>query len=146
MRHILLSLVTLVTIWAVTGHASFYVYGRIQHNFPPEGPVADDQDDVVACPTTKDNCKCWGTGRVATIPNYDSIFLPSGFFPMQFGGMCEVNLVNFYEQPDGTWLYFREGGTSPLGRCRRMSGENTCVTSPFTSAFVAKHLGCDGIC
>jgi hypothetical protein len=138
-----LTTIKLLNLLVLTAHAKFFIYSRTRTLSCPSEDCEDFVvDDIVACPTNKDNCKCWGNAG-ATIPGYEGTDLPAGFFEIQ--PMCgTIGPVAFHSRPGGRWEYWADQRL--LGFCEPASGLNNCIIGPFARSSVGKLLICDGIC
>ena len=138
----------LVLLLSGTVYADFHIWSRIQHaSCLEEDCEAVIVDDLVACPTSRANCGCWGKGGSAGyVLDWEELGLPpSGYFRIG-SGFCGQSLpLDFYRQSNGQWIFYTQGGQGGVkGNCwvEGDTSSHSCGTGFLTTATVKKALYC----
>ncbi|KAK9351014.1 hypothetical protein V1523DRAFT_464191 [Lipomyces doorenjongii] len=123
-------------------HISAVVSGSVA-DCVREGTCNFNYDNyVVACPSNYWNCNCFDDldRGVETSEGLEDIY-GQNFFQLD-AGLCGMGALNFYQQGDGSWLFYVDGGDGSVqGTCYSNSASDYCW-DVIGSKSVADRLVC----
>ncbi|KAK9312379.1 hypothetical protein V1524DRAFT_410843 [Lipomyces starkeyi] len=140
---LLTALLNLAVLCSADFHVSAVVSGSVGYCSNDGGCQDNYNNYVIACPSNYWNCNCFtenDRGAQADNGNIKDI-VGSSFFQLD-AGLCGMGALNFYQQGDGSWQFYVDGGDGTLqGTCYSNSASDYCW-NVVGSASVADRLVC----
>jgi hypothetical protein len=96
-----------------------------------------------ACPSNYYNCDCFAVGhRRAEVETHGTGTIDGLTFFQMKPSLCGMGTMNFYQQDDGSWQFYIDGGDGTVqGTCYGNNAETTC-TSEADNLIVTDKLVC----
>ena len=114
---------TLLSFSALLGfaEADFHIF---------QGQQTGGGQGTGACPSNYYNCDCFAVGhRRAEVQTYGTGTIDGMTFFQMEPGLCGMGTMNFYQQDDGSWQFYVDGGDGTVqGTCYGNNAESTCTS------------------